>query len=618
MAGTTSSVWKQERVGLIMIAASLLVIVSIVVLLLAHESRRLNRLVRDQGVDLVRSLSGVGYDALVSPPGRLDALAIVHDGLVSGSFAYLTVSGVNGAVQREFVAAGVIVPAVVPGQLSTSMIEERRIEATPNQTGFTEFRAPLFSDGHLSGHLRLGYRDVSPPQLPIGELPFFATMALTVFLLTPLFYFILKLEIAPINRANDQLEVLLSKDGDIASDAHAALALPEMAERFKSFAVAMRERIDELKAQRDDLQTSLKLSAYQRIRTESLLQCLPDGVLVLDEDGVARFANERLAALLRIPLESVVGLRPADWCDRSDIVAFLARYEGRVVQGHHAETFSMARSGSAQRWVAAVALPLLSRSDNSQIYGTMVVFRDVTAEHLARQGSSEFVAQLAHELKTPISTIAMYSESLQGGEGDSPEFRIEAANVIHDEVERLSVLISNMLSITKLEIGVMNIERSRVKLHDLLKDAFDTVARGARGSDMTFRIDVPRELSAVSADKNLLRIAVNNLLTNAVKYNSPGGTVVLSAEETDERIRILVRDSGVGIAPEEKERIFDKFYRSERPEIRAKTGHGLGLSLVREIVQLHHGVMTVNSVVGQGSEFIIEFAKEKGLMQQAV
>lgn len=598
-----------------MIGASLLVIVSIVFLLLFHDARQQERAARDQGIDLVRALSQAGYDALVTPPARLDVMAIVREGLNNDAFAYLTVSNLAGGVQREFVAPGVIVPEVGVADLSTSMIEERHVVNDASGTRFLEFHAPLLSGRQVAGFLRLGYREASV--LQIGELPFFATMALTVFLLTPLFYFMLKVEVDPLKRANEQLGALLAKDGE-NSTATPSLALPDMAERFKSFADVARERIDDLEGQRDELQTSLKLAAYQRARTESLLQSLPEGVLVLDETGVVRFANERTATLLRVPLESIIGLRPAEWCERTDVVAFLARYEGRLVQGHHAETFDMTHSGTAQRWVAATALPLMSRSDRAQIYGTMVVFRDVTAEHLARQGSSEFVAQVAHELKTPINTIAMYSESLQGGEGDSAEFRIEAANVIHDEVERLSTLISDMLSITRLEIGAMNIERSRVKLHDLLKDAFDTVARGARGSDLSFRIEVPREISAVAADKNLLRIAINNLLTNAVKYNRPGGTVILTAEETDDSIRITVRDTGVGITPEDKERIFDKFYRSDRPEVRAKSGHGLGLSLAREIVQLHHGAMTVNSVIGQGSEFVMEFAKEKGLIRQAV
>jgi signal transduction histidine kinase len=115
-----------------------------------------------------------------------------------------------------------------------------------------------------------------------------------------------------------------------------------------------------------------------------------------------------------------------------------------------------------------------------------------------------------------------------------------------------------------------------------------------------------------------MRVAINNLLTNAIKYSNPGGAVSMSAEETEQTVRVSVRDNGVGISPEDQERIFDKFFRSEDDNVRQRTGHGLGLSLAREIIQLHHGTLSVNSVPGEGSEFIVEFSKEANLLKQAV
>jgi signal transduction histidine kinase len=195
---------------------------------------------------------------------------------------------------------------------------------------------------------------------------------------------------------------------------------------------------------------------------------------------------------------------------------------------------------------------------------------------------------------------------------------VEAANVIHDESERVSMLINNILNITKIEMGSMGIERKRVKLRDLLVDAFEACARSGKSENVEFKIDLPKQLSAVAADKDLLRIAINNLLTNAIKYNRPGGTVELSAEESATSVLIHVRDNGVGITEEEQDKIFDKFYRSERDAIRAKSGHGLGLPLAREIILLHHGSLEVTSEPGEGSEFTIVIAKETELLQQAV
>jgi len=183
-------------------------------------------------------------------------------------------------------------------------------------------------------------------------------------------------------------------------------------------------------------------------------------------------------------------------------------------------------------------------------------------------------------------------------------------------VERLSTLISNILSITKIEMGSLGIERQRVKLREFLQDALERASRDARGKDVSISLDAPKELNAIHADKALLSIALNNLLTNAVKYNGPGGSIVLATEENDEAVRISVRDTGIGIAPQDQGHIFEKFYRSSAEEVRQRTGHGLGLALSKEIVQLHHGTLTVHSKLGEGAEFVIELMKHPSSIQQ--
>jgi signal transduction histidine kinase len=250
--------------------------------------------------------------------------------------------------------------------------------------------------------------------------------------------------------------------------------------------------------------------------------------------------------------------------------------------------------------------------------GTLFVFRDVSDESAAKRARSEFVAHVAHELKTPLNVLHMYSETLQDDAGATRDLTIEAANVIHDEVGRLSSLISNLLSMTKIEMGTMSLERKRVKLHELIRDVFDNITRSADGTDLQFDLQIPPEISAVSLDKDLIRIAFNNLLTNAIKYNQPGGRVVVSAEENDEEILVQVRDTGIGIEAGDQARIFDKFYRSESEQVRQRTGHGLGLSLAREIVHLHYGELEVSSQAGQGSEFTVRFRKDMGVLKQAI
>ena len=125
-------------------------------------------------------------------------------------------------------------------------------------------------------------------------------------------------------------------------------------------------------------------------------------------------------------------------------------------------------------------------------------------------------------------------------------------------------------------------------------------------------------MSHIHADKDLLRVAINNLLTNAIKYNRPKGDVTLSAEETDEQIIIHVKDTGKGIASDELDKVFEKFYRSSDPEISSIAGHGLGLSLAKSIIELHHGRLQVESELQKGSTFSIIFAKSGGLIKKGI
>jgi signal transduction histidine kinase len=183
----------------------------------------------------------------------------------------------------------------------------------------------------------------------------------------------------------------------------------------------------------------------------------------------------------------------------------------------------------------------------------------------------------------------------------------------------MALLINNMLNISKLETGAMAIDSQRVNLRDLLRDSFESLRQSAVGRGLEFRIEVPPNLGLVSLDKDLFRIALNNLLSNAIKYNRPGGHVTLAAEETDDGyLNVFVRDAGIGIAQEQRERIFEKFYRVGGAAAAPCSGHGLGLYLAKQIVELHHGRIEVQSEPGKGTEFRIQVKKQTAAYQEAV
>lgn len=340
--------------------------------------------------------------------------------------------------------------------------------------------------------------------------------------------------------------------------------------------------------------------------------------MILNHTGGVSFANRRVEHLLGVSHDDVIESDISDWCDDAELLDLINGYSGQSSASYLSETVRIDVASDKARKLDVKAYPLFSPTESTGIHGSLIIFRDVTKDAARQRQQGEFISHVAHELKTPLNTLAMYSELLVGEDGDDSQVRIESANIIRDEVERLAGLIDNLLSITRIESGDIAMDRKRLRLREFLEDAFEIVARSEKADQLTFELDLPAELSSILADKDLLRIAVNNLLTNAVKYSQAGATVSMVCEEAEQTVKISVKDTGIGIGADEIEQIFDRFYRSANEEVRKRSGHGLGLSLARDIIQLHHGTLKVNSTPGEGSEFVIEIWKESGLLQQAI
>jgi len=264
--------------------------------------------------------------------------------------------------------------------------------------------------------------------------------------------------------------------------------------------------------------------------------------------------------------------------------------------------------GNPDQRISVAAFPLFSPRNQNTVFGMLIIFRDISNEYLAIQAGAEFVSQVSHELKTPLNTLATYSELLLDHATLTETEQVEAVNVIHNEVERMAGLINNLLNISKMDTGALQLVRKRVKLRELMQDAFESMSNNALGKGVELELKIPPDLGSVRLDKDLFRIAIDNLLSNAIKYSNPGGKVTVSARNLDNgQIEISVRDQGIGISPEDVEKVFLKYYRVNSSETASRSGHGLGLYLARQIISLHHGTITVDSQPGKGTEFIVTF-----------
>ena len=573
--------------------------------------------IRVQGVSLVRALSGVPYNQLAPGGEQQGVLQVLRHSARGDDFAYLSIVDTDGVTLNELAADGVIVPiATLPAEPS-SWLGEIQLDSLSNRGRIIEFHAPLLAAGELQGFVRLGYHHPAFG-FAMRQLPFFAAVSLPVFLLVPLFYFLLRREVRPVQEASREMNRLMEEDKFRELQVSATGELGDFMQRFNHFVAIAGERINSLEQDQKRLVTSAKVLEYRKNRVETVLETLPEAVLILDESGAITFANQKLAALFDVSLQAILTQPPQQWCDNADILQLLAKHQAATGGRNFTDTIRFNLESTGDQTIVTKTYPLFSPNKPSSAVGTLIIFRDETQEALARQARSDFVAHLSHELKSPLNVLGMYSESLLSEAGKSEEFRIEAANVIAEEVNRLSSLINGLLSMTQIETGSLTPDKSIVRLRDVASAAFEEARHSAADRDFTFEFDVPKEMNPILVDKDLIRIAITNLLSNAVKYNHDGGVVRLTIEETEDAVQIRVADSGIGVSEEEAARIFDKFYRSSDERVQTVGGHGLGLALTKQIVELHHGSLSLNHDRDEGAEFIINLWKETTAVKQAI
>jgi len=606
---------KADRIGLVIVVASLLVITAIALLLFDNQRDQQISDIRTQGVSLARAISGVPYKHLV-PGGQQQGVvqALLH-GSGNKKLAYVTISDQQGLTIAEAVASGVITPAAkIPTEPSSWLGD---LEQATSQHRFFEFHAPLLQQGELQGFVRLGYF-YPATGFGVDQMPFVAMVALPVFLLVPFFYFLLRMEIRPIKAANEEISKLMDGEGVNSVQISATGELGEFMNRFNHFVEMASSKVQLLESDKERLVTSSKLLTYRKNRVETVLETLPEAVLILDESGTVTFANQKLAAMFDVTPETILTQPAQSWCEYADVLNLLAKFQSPKKTRNFTETMRFSTDTFVERSIATKTYPLFATSGSNSSIGTLIIFRDETQEALARKARTDFVSHLSHELKSPLNVLALYSESLLSDAGKDREHQKEAANVIAAEVDRLSTLITGLLSMTQIESGSISPDRSLVKLQDVVSAAFEEAKHMDADKNCTFELDIPKEMNPVFVDKDLIRVAVTNLMSNAVKYNEENGTVTVTVEDTEDATQIRVADTGIGISEEEEAQIFDKFYRSTDERVQAIGGHGLGLALARQIIELHHGKLLLNRDREEGAEFIINLWKETTAVRQAI
>jgi len=233
----------------------------------------------------------------------------------------------------------------------------------------------------------------------------------------------------------------------------------------------------------------------------------------------------------------------------------------------------------------------------------MLSIEDITQQKVAEEARHAFVAQATHELRTPLTNIRLYVETaIEEGEKD-PKTRSKCLNVINGETRRLERIVGEMLSVAEIEAGSFKIRTDDVRLETVFEELRSDYQQQADEKRLDLSLNLPPKLPVIRGDRDKIMLALHNLVGNALKYTPDGGKVQINVEVTAKQILVSIADTGIGISPEDAERIFERFYRAKDPRVAKITGTGLGLTLAREVVRMHGGDITVESQIDQGSTF---------------
>jgi len=365
----------------------------------------------------------------------------------------------------------------------------------------------------------------------------------------------------------------------------------------------LEERAEQLNSELKEAMVNLSI---EKGRIESILQSMEDAVLAVDKEKKIVITNRVAERLFNVKTEEAIGqsienyLKTKEFIDNFNIVL---------------ETKNITKSeikvniSGKEHVLAAVFAPITD--EKRQIQGSVAVFRDITDIKELDKMKSEFLNMVSHELRTPLTPIQAYSELMMIKKMDEQKVKSYAA-IINKETQRLGALIGDLLDLSRIESGKgLSLSLEEVDFGELIRTVYETFKSASEKHKII--LTIPEKSEKILLDRNKMIQVLTNLLSNAVKYSPDGGNIYISMEEKEDRIYVSVKDEGMGISKEDLPHIFEKFYRAKTEQVKKIGGTGIGLPIVKYILELHNGGIDVQSEYGKGSTFTFYIPKKINL-----
>ncbi|MBT2292217.1 HAMP domain-containing protein [Paenibacillus albidus] len=358
-----------------------------------------------------------------------------------------------------------------------------------------------------------------------------------------------------------------------------------------------------INAMADSLQNQLKTIRDNEGLLQSVLDNMTGGILMINAEDEIALLNRAAEKMLDVNSTEITGLSYRELKRHYELTRLIEEGISRKETVH--EERSIYNPG--ERIVRLDGVPM---QQDESYRGMLFLLQEVTEIRRLEKMRSEFVANVSHELKTPVAAVKGFAETLLGGGVTDEKTARSFLQIIYDENERLNRLIGDILELSKIESKRVALECSPVHLIEFFDSMLETISKVAEKKNISLSATVPAELF-IEGDEDKLRQIFLNLLSNAINYTHEGGSVKVTAHnrlkpDGSESVVFTVSDTGMGIPRKDLPRIFERFYRVDKARSRSSGGTGLGLSIVKHLVELHRGSISVESDLGIGSSFILE------------
>jgi len=343
------------------------------------------------------------------------------------------------------------------------------------------------------------------------------------------------------------------------------------------------------------LDRAIRTVTEERNLSSAILGSMVEGVAVVSRGERLVFANDGFAEILELGVPPRPGSSLVETVRQTELIEAVRavlrgapRVEAEIV------------TGTLRQHFFAVTVASVKAAENS---GAVIVLHDITDLRKLERIRRDFVANVSHEFKTPLTAIQGFAETLLAGAMDDPQNRLRFLQIILDHSRRLARLTDDLLELSRMDADRVDLEVDRLSVSQFVQSCIETTQRSAAEKNLRVSVNLKTSLPDIAADRRRLAEVLQNLLDNAVQYTPSGGRITVSASSDGDEVEFTVSDTGIGIPKVDQPRIFERFYRVDVARSREVGGTGLGLSIAKHLVEAHGGRIWVESEVGQGSQF---------------